>query len=102
MAESTDPPAGATAQGAPAARVVVLSRSDCCLCDEALAAVEAARRIVPFSVEVVDVDDDPALAARYGHEVPVVLVDGRKAFKYRLTSDQLLRRLKRRSWLRVF
>jgi hypothetical protein len=46
-------------------------------------------------VAVVDVDSDPDLAARYGHEVPVVEVDGRKAFKFRLTADQLLRRLRR-------
>jgi hypothetical protein len=43
----------------------------------------------------VDVDRDPDLAARFGHEVPVVEVDGRKAFKFRLTAEQLLRRLGR-------
>ena len=31
-----------------------------------------------------DVDGDPALAAAYGDEVPVLLVNGRKAFKYRV------------------
>jgi hypothetical protein len=81
-------------------RVVVLSRADCCLCDEALEAVEAARREEPFALEVVDVDSDPVLAAEYGHEVPVVLVDGRKAFKYRVTREQMLRRLRGRRWLR--
>jgi len=80
-------------------RVVVMSRADCCLCDEALAEIEAARREEAFDLEVVDVDGDPELAARYGEEVPVVLVDGRKAFKYRVTRQQLLRRLRRRRWL---
>jgi len=85
VAEST------AASGGP--RVVVYSRSECCLCDAALAEIEAARRVVDFAYAVVDVDSDPALAAAYGHEVPVVLVDGRKAFKYRVTSRELLRRL---------
>ncbi|HZR83188.1 MAG TPA: glutaredoxin family protein [Candidatus Binatia bacterium] len=80
-------------------RVVVLSRAECCLCHEAIAAAEEARRVVPFALEVVDVDGDPQLRDRYGEEVPVVLVDGRKAFKYRVTSAQLVRRLRRRRWL---
>lgn len=88
MAESTAVPP----------RVVVLSRSGCCLCDDAVAAVEAARQTLPFTYAIVDVDRDPDLATRHGHEVPVVLVDGRKAFKYRVTSRQLLRRLRRGRW----
>lgn len=80
------------------ARVVVLSRADCCLCDEALAAVEEARREVPFTLEVRDVDEDPALAALYGEEVPVVLVDGRKAFKYRVEPRRLVRTIRGRRW----
>lgn len=79
-------------------RVVVYSRRDCCLCDEALEQIEAARGSAVFSLEVVDVDTDPALAERYGHEVPVVEIDGRKAFKYRLTTRQLLRRLSGRTF----
>jgi hypothetical protein len=80
---------------ATAARVVVYSRADCCLCDEALAEIELARRSLEFGLAVIDVDSDPELAERYGHEVPVVEVDGRKAFKFRLTARELLRRLRR-------
>jgi hypothetical protein len=76
--------------------IVVYSRQDCCLCDDALAEIEAARTSVAFSLRVVDVDGDPALAEKYGHEVPVVEIDGRKAFKYRLTTRELLRRLRSR------
>lgn len=89
MSESTE------AQGGSGPRVVVYSRADCCLCDEALAEIERARRASSFELRVVDVDTDPELAARYGHEVPVVEVDGRKAFKFRLSAEQLLRRLRR-------
>ena len=89
VSESTD----ADARSDP--RVVVYSRKDCCLCDDALAEIERARRQRPFALEVVDVDRDPELTTRYGHEVPVVEIDGRKAFKFRLTAEQLLRRLRR-------
>jgi len=77
--------------------VVLYSREDCCLCEDALREIEAARASVPFELRIVDVDSDPELVQRYGHEVPVVEIDGRKAFKYRVTSRELLRRLRRRS-----
>ncbi len=82
----------------PARRVVVFSRHDCCLCDEVLAEVRGARAVISFDLEVVDVDEDPDLAARYGEEVPVIEIDGRKAFKYRVTKKELLRRLGRARW----
>lgn len=91
MRESTD-----TSDGRATPLVVLYSRRDCCLCDEALEQIEAARGAASFELRVVDVDGDPALAERYGHEVPVVEIDGRKAFKYRLTTRELLRRLKPR------
>ena len=54
--------------------VVVYTRARCGLCRraEALVAREARRAVVRH----VDVDDDPALAARYGVRVPVVVVGG--------------------------
>jgi glutaredoxin len=55
--------------------IVVYTRARCGLCRraEALVAREARRAV---TVEHVDVDTDPALAARYGVRVPVVVVDG--------------------------
>ena len=43
------------------------------------------RRRSRRAVEVRDVDADPELQARYTDEVPVLLINGRKAFKYRVT-----------------
>ncbi len=42
----------------------------------------------------IDVDSDPDLVARYGDEVPVLLVNGRKAFKYRVGAAQLRARIR--------
>ncbi len=44
--------------------------------------------------EWVDVDSDPELVARYGDEVPVLLVNGRKAFKYRVAPQALRKRIR--------
>ena len=73
--------------------VTFLTREACCLCDEAMAVVEAVRADVPFELEIVDVDRDPALRQQYTDEVPVLLINGHKAFKYRVDAGELRRRL---------
>lgn len=78
--------------------MVFFSRHDCCLCEEALEEVRRAREASDFDLRVVDVDSDPSLAERYGEEVPVIEIDGRKAFKYRVTQKELLRKLGRPRW----
>jgi len=55
-------------------RTILYTRANCQLCEEMLAALRA-RMGAGFPVEIVDVDSDPALRARYGEHVPV-LVDG--------------------------
>jgi len=66
------------------------TRAGCHLCDEALA-VLTRHGLRP---EVVDIDRDPDLIARYGDSVPVVLIDGRLRFRGRV-DERLLRRLVR-------
>ena len=57
--------------------------------------VERVGHEVAVVLEEIDVDGDPALVAAYGHEVPVLVVNGRKAFKYRVTPAALRARLAR-------
>jgi glutaredoxin len=76
-------------------RLTLYGRADCHLCHDMRAAVDAVARELPVAVEEVDVDTDPALAAAYGAEVPVLCVNGRKAFKYRVDVPTLRARLAR-------
>jgi hypothetical protein len=39
------------------------------------------------------VDGDSELRRQYNDEVPVVFIDGRKAFKYRMDEQEFLRKL---------
>jgi hypothetical protein len=50
---------------------------------------------VPFALEEVDVDSDGELREKFGQEVPVLFINGRKAFKYRATAAELEQRLKK-------
>lgn len=47
-----------------------------------LAALEGLRGEYAFSVDIVDVDADPALEAKYGELVPVLEADGRELCHY--------------------
>jgi glutaredoxin len=48
----------------------------------------------PLDLEEIDIDSSADLKQKYGEEVPVLFINGRKAFKYRLTARQLMARLK--------
>jgi hypothetical protein len=41
----------------------------------------------------VNIDDDPELQRLYWDQIPVVFVDGKKSFKYRMSERAFLRRL---------
>jgi len=73
--------------------VVLYTRAGCHLCDVAKAVVDEVRGRVAFALDIVDIDSDPALAARWNDEVPVVFVNGKKAFKYRVDAARFERML---------
>ena len=62
-------------------RYVLYSRRDCRLCEEMLAALRA-QMGAGFRVEIVDVDSDPALKARYGQHVPVLMDGDTELFRH--------------------
>jgi len=71
--------------------VTIYSRPDCHLCDEMKAVVARVARSLPLAVEHVDISGNAELEEKYGGEVPVLIVDGRKAAKYRVTEDEIRR-----------
>ena len=81
-------------EGDAPAQLTFLTREDCHLCHEARQLLE---RVLPehhVHLEVLDVDSSQDLARRYGHEVPVLLVNGSKASKLRMDEGRLRRRLR--------
>lgn len=71
------------------ARVVLYSRHGCHLCETARAVVARVCSDLGETFVEVDVDQDPALADRYGDEVPVTLVDGRPHDFWRVDETRL-------------
>jgi glutaredoxin len=73
--------------------VTVYTAEGCGLCARALEVVREAEREHAFELVVVHVDDDPELEARYREHLPVVEIDGTRAFTYFVDPDALRRRL---------
>jgi glutaredoxin len=77
------------------AHVRLYTRPGCHLCEEAKEAILAAGCADEYVLEEINIDDDPALVERYGWEIPVITINGIKAFKYRLTAAEFKTRLTR-------
>lgn len=78
--------------------VTIYSRPGCHLCEDMKAMVSATMHTAApdATLEEIDISTDAALEARYGLEIPVLVIDGRKAAKYRITEGELTRILKGR------
>ncbi len=75
--------------------LTLYSRPGCCLCDDMKAIVAEAQADTAFTVTEIDISAQPELEARFGQDIPVLFINGRKAFKYRVTAGALRRRLHR-------
>jgi glutaredoxin len=73
--------------------VVVYSRKGCHLCELVKESLVKLSRRGGFTWHEIDVESDAELRRQFNDEVPVVFIDGRKAFKYRMDEQEFLRKL---------
>ena len=76
--------------------LTIYSRPGCHLCDEMKAVVRRVAESIPLkrvNIVEIDISTDPELEALYGLEIPVLLVEGKKAAKYRIEEAYLMRLL---------
>jgi glutaredoxin len=76
-----------------AGQVVLYSRKGCHLCEIVKESLAKLHKRGGFTWLEVDVDSDSELRRQYNDEVPVVFINGRKAFKYRMDEQEFLRKL---------
>lgn len=50
---------------------------------------------IPFTWDEVDIESDESLFERYRYDIPVIAIDGRRAFKHRVEARSLAARLQR-------
>ena len=73
--------------------LTLYTRARCHLCEEAKAALAPVLMEFGVALREIDVDTDPALAARFGEQVPVLMLDDRKLAKLRIDAAQVRRAL---------
>jgi glutaredoxin len=76
------------------ARVRLLSKPGCHLCDDARAVIDAVCAELGEHYEDVDISMDTDLAGRYAEQIPVTFVDGRQHDFWRVDPDRLRRALR--------
>jgi glutaredoxin len=74
-------------------QVVLYSRKGCHLCEIVKETLTKLQRRGGFTWSDIDVESDDELRRRFTDEVPVVFIDGRKAFKYHMDEREFLRKL---------
>ena len=62
--------------------VTLYTKPGCHLCDDALDILQRVQKLQPFTLEEVNVQEDPALLAEYGDQIPVVTLNGTFLFEY--------------------
>jgi glutaredoxin len=74
-------------------RVVLYRAEGCHLCERARAVLEQVRKDVDFELREIQIDGDPELEERYREWLPVVEIDGERAFVYYVDPDAFRRKL---------
>lgn len=75
------------------ARITLLTRPGCHLCEQARPALDRVAAASGESWVERDVEDDPELEREYGDHLPVILLDGREHGYWRVEEERLLRAL---------
>ena len=72
----------------PKHQVILYTRPGCHLCDEAKQAMKNADCGNEYTLQEVNIEGDRELLNKYRFDIPVILIDGREAFRHRITPAQ--------------
>ena len=64
--------------------LIVYGREECHLCQDMIASLHELQGRLHFQIELVDIDNDTELTARYGVRIPVLAADGEEICHYHL------------------
>lgn len=78
-------------------RVTFYTRPGCHLCEEAKAAILASICADEIEIEEIDIDEDAELYERYKYDIPVILINGVKAFKHKINPREFQKKFQRLS-----
>ena len=75
--------------------LTLMTRPGCHLCEEMKEAIVEAARGLEIRLREVDISRNAELEREFGNDIPVLFVNGSKAFKHRAAIPELRLRLRR-------
>jgi len=54
-------------------KLVVYGRNECHLCQQMIMGLQQRKTQIAFDFEVIDIDNDPILTARYNDKIPILI-----------------------------
>jgi glutaredoxin len=75
--------------------IEIMTKIDCCLCDEAKKVIEQVTAELPAKIKMTDIESDPELFERYQEKIPVVLINGEESFVYKVHPVTLRKKLEK-------
>ncbi len=73
--------------------VEIYFKEGCHLCEEAKNIITKVRSDIHFDLREVDITASPGLYETFKEEIPVIFINGRKAFKYRVNESSFRKKL---------
>jgi hypothetical protein len=80
----------------------ITKEEGCSLCDDAFVEIESAMDYAEFDLDIVKIRKGDEYYEKYWDKIPVILINGKLAFKYRTSRDQFLRALEGRKWWKIW
>lgn len=72
-----------------AMKITIYSKKDCHLCEEAKQVLKRFVDEYSLEIEEIDINEDKDLFEKYQFEIPVIFLNDRKLFKYRIDEEKL-------------
>ncbi len=75
--------------------IEILTKADCCLCDDAKEIIEAVIGDFPAQLQITDIELDADLFEQYKEKIPVVRINGQESFIYKVHEITLRKKLEK-------
>lgn len=79
----------------PTITIEILTKSDCCLCDDAKEIIEDVMDDFPAQLQITDIESDAELFEQYKEKIPVVRINGQESFVYKVHPVTLRKKLEK-------
>lgn len=73
----------------------LMTKQDCSLCDVAKDVIDRVIKHFPAELKLTDIEQSPELMEKYSERIPVLLIEGKESFVYKVHEITLRRKLER-------